>query len=193
MTEYRPTHIDAKDAIAFAAMKMKEYYDSKHTPIFFKVGDLVNLRLHRGFTVPSIQHKKIQQQFVGPFRILERIGRLAYRLELPGIMRIHPVVSVAHLQPATKLEEDPFQRPRPQLQHPLPVIVDGEQEFVIERLLRRRKIRRGRGFSTEYLVRWAGYRPEDDAWYNIKDLGNAKELVEDFERRTREEEEAVLP
>ncbi|SLM33647.1 probable transposable element [Lasallia pustulata] len=135
MAEYRPAHIDAKDAIAFAAIKMKEFYDSRHKSVFFKVGDLVNLHLHCGFTVPAIQHKKIQQQFVGPFQILERIRRLAYRLELPDIMRIHPVINVAHLEPATKPDEDPFRRPRPQLEHPLPVVVDGKPEFEIERLL----------------------------------------------------------
>ena len=163
MAEYRPTHIDIKDAIAFAAMKMKEYYDSNCKLMFFRLGDLVNLRLHRGYTVSAILHWKIQQQFIGPFRILECIGRLAYRLELPGTMKIHPIISIAHLEPATKPEEDLFKRPQPQLEHPLPVVVDGEQEFVVECLFQRRKIRRGRGFSTEYLVRWAGYGPEDNA------------------------------
>ena len=136
MAEYQPAHIDTKDAITFAAMKMKEYYNSNYKPVFFQVGDLVNLRLHRGYTVPAILHRKIQQQFVGPFRILERIGRLAYHLELPGTMKIHPVVSIAHLELATKPEEDLFKRPQPQLEHSLPVVVDGEQEFVVERLLR---------------------------------------------------------
>ena len=135
MAEYRPAHIDAKDAIAFAAMKMKECYNSNCKPVFFRVGDLVNLQLYCDYTVPAILHRKIQQQFVGPFQILERIGRLAYRLELPGTMKIHPVISIAHLEPATKPEEDLFKRPRPQLEHPLPVVVDGEQEFVVERLL----------------------------------------------------------
>ena len=41
--EYRPSHINAKDAIAFAAMKMKQYYDTNHQPKFFQEGDLVNL------------------------------------------------------------------------------------------------------------------------------------------------------
>lgn len=43
MTEYRSTHIDVKDAIAFAAIKMKEFYNVKHKLMFFKVGDLINL------------------------------------------------------------------------------------------------------------------------------------------------------
>jgi len=36
---YRPTRIDAADAIALAAIRMKEYYDKKHQPMFFNVGD----------------------------------------------------------------------------------------------------------------------------------------------------------
>ena len=46
MDEYRLTHIDAKQAIAFASLRMKEVYDSHHKPMFFDVRDLVNLRLH---------------------------------------------------------------------------------------------------------------------------------------------------
>ncbi|MCJ1485180.1 hypothetical protein MMC06_005354 [Schaereria dolodes] len=46
LDKYRPAHIDAKDAIAFAALKMKERYDSRHQPLFFKDNDMVNLWLH---------------------------------------------------------------------------------------------------------------------------------------------------
>ena len=58
--EYRPAHIDAKDTIAFALLKMKEIYDARHQPLFFKEGDLVNLRLYRGYSIPAIKFKKIE-------------------------------------------------------------------------------------------------------------------------------------
>ncbi len=35
--------------------------------------------------------------------------------------------------------------------------------------------------TTEYLARWLEYGPEFDSWVNIKDLGNAKELVRLYE------------
>ncbi len=108
MTDYRPSIIDVKDAIAFASLRMKDYYDSKHIAKFFKVGDLVNLRLYRGYRVPSITSKKLGQQLVGPFKVTERIGRLAYRLQLPDVMRIHDVISVAHLEPTTDPVDDPY-------------------------------------------------------------------------------------
>lgn len=179
LTDYRPGHVDAQDAIAFASIAMKDYYDSKHLAIFFEVGNLVNLRLHRGYRVPGITSKKIGPQLVGPFRILERIGRLAYRLELPDNMLIHDVISVAHLEPATDPQADPYQRHR--IQAPA-VVVDGYEEFEIEKLLQKRRIRRGHGWSTQYLVRWAGYGPEFDEWMPERRLANAPELVQDYER-----------
>lgn len=122
--EYRPAHIDASDAIAFTAMKMKDYYDSHHTPIFFKVGEIVNLRLHRGYRIPAIKSKKIGQQFAGPFRVTKRIGQLAYELDLPSTMKIHNVISVAHLEPATIPADDPYLRRRPAV----PAVVDNHEE-----------------------------------------------------------------
>ena len=50
----------------------------------------------------------------------------------------------------------------------------------MERLLNKRIIRKGRGLAIEYLLRWKGYRPEFDRWYNIKDLQDALELIEEY-------------
>ena len=54
MDAYRPSHINAQDAIAFANLKMKEDYNLRHQVIFFEEGDLVNRRLHRWYRVSAI-------------------------------------------------------------------------------------------------------------------------------------------
>lgn len=59
---------------------------------------------------------------------------------------------------------------------------DTYKSYEIERLLNRRTVKKGRGRATEYLVRWKGYGPEWDRWYNIKDLDNAAELVQQYEQ-----------
>ena len=46
---YRPEHINANDTIAFAAIKMKHYYDLHYQPIYFNIDNLVNLRLYKGY------------------------------------------------------------------------------------------------------------------------------------------------
>lgn len=95
--------------------------------------------------------KKIGPQLVGPLRLIERIGRLAYRLELPTNMRIHDVVSVAHLEPATDPKLDPYKRNRSP--PPSVVTIDGEAEYEIDKLVRKRRIRKGKGWSIQYLIR----------------------------------------
>ncbi len=101
---------------------------------------------------------------MGPFQIESKVGRLAYKLKIPRDGKIHPVFSVALLEPAPSPTEDPFSCPYPT--HPPPVFVDGDTDsvkfFKVEHLLNKRTIRRGHDNSVEYLVRWKGYGPEWD-------------------------------
>ena len=142
MNEYRPSHINVKDVIAFAFLKMKEYYDSRYQAIFFQIGDLVNLRLYRGYQVSAITSKKIESQLIEPFKVLKRIGRLAYKLELLLNIRIHDVVFVTYLKSATDPAKDLYRRRRLLI---FTIIVEGEEEYEIEKLLRKRITRRNRG------------------------------------------------
>ena len=43
----------------------------------------------------------------------------------------------------------------------------------------------------KFLVWWKGYTAEEDMWENRENLGNAKELVEEFEREYGEEAEEL--
>ena len=175
--------IDVKDAIAFAAMAMKYYYDRQHQPKSFKVRDMVNIRLHRGYTLPAVTNKKLQQQFAGLLKVIKRVGRLAYKLDVPPNWNIHPVISIAHLEPASRQCDDPYDRPRPD--HPEPVHVEGDTETMksweLEAILSRRTTIRREEQIIQYLVRWKGYGPEWDTWMDLDELENAKELVKEFE------------
>ena len=53
----------------------------------------------------------------------------------------------------------------------------------MEKILNKRKIR---GVK-KYLVQWKGFTVENNTWEKVKDLWNAKELVEDFEGRLETE------
>ena len=178
------SRIEAKDALDFAAVTTKHHYDRSHQPLFLKVGDYALLRLHRGYSVPSITNRKLGQQYVGPFQVVERVGRLAYRLDIPTNWRVHPVFTIAHLEPAPPPSDDPFERPRPN--QPESVHVEGDTEawksYELDRLINKRRFRRGKGEVTEYLVKWKGYGPEYDQWMNVKDLADAPDLVRDYEQ-----------
>ena len=50
---------------------------------------------------------------MGLFRVLERIRRLAYRLDIPKDWKIYDIFTIAQLKPCLDPSEDPFKRPRP--------------------------------------------------------------------------------
>jgi hypothetical protein len=66
--------IKAAEAIATAQMAMKRFYDAHHSPKSFAVSDRVYLRLHKGYSIPTVVNKKLSPQYVGPFEVLKRIG-----------------------------------------------------------------------------------------------------------------------
>ena len=155
---------DSTEAISFALLNQKLVYNCCHQPLFMKVGEWALLRLHKGYSIPATAGvtKKLTQQYVGPFRIMEKVGCLAYRLDVPPDWRIHPVFSVAQLEPAPPPADDPFGKPFPS--NPPPAFIEGDTDkvksFEVERLLNKQQVKKRKGQAVEYLVRLKGYDPE---------------------------------
>ncbi|KAJ9521460.1 hypothetical protein QJQ45_008872 [Haematococcus lacustris] len=132
----------------------------------FSPGQLVllstkNLRLKPG------KAKKLLPRFIGPFKVLEHVGPVAVRLDLPPAMaRMHPVFHVALLRPYTS-------------EHPhLPPPVDWLEEaplYEVEKLLAHRGVRAGR--ARGYLVKWLGYDDSYNTWEPRNNLVNCQEVL----------------
>ena len=72
--------------------RQKSYADRHRRPLEFEVGDQVFVRIStmRG-VMRFVEKGKLSPRFVGPFEILERVGKLAYRLALTGIHKVFHV------------------------------------------------------------------------------------------------------
>lgn len=136
----------AADTILFALANQKEHYNRSHQPLFMKVGVWAMLKLYKSYSIPSSigVTKKLTQQYVGSFWIIEKIGCLAYKLEIPGNWKIYLVFFVAQLEPAPAPFKDTFYQSRPQ--KPPSVFLKGDTDrhkfFKIDHLLNKRTVKK---------------------------------------------------
>ncbi|KAD5507502.1 hypothetical protein E3N88_15205 [Mikania micrantha] len=81
-------------------MIFKSYADKRRRPIEFEVGDQVLLKVSPWKGVIRFRKRgKLSPRFIGPFRIMARVGKVAYRLNLPDeLSEIHPTFHVSHLR-----------------------------------------------------------------------------------------------
>jgi hypothetical protein len=161
------------DAVDLAKFRMAAAFDDKHQAP--QLEGQVYIRMARkpgspGYRLPNTT--KLSPILQGPFRILERVSDLAYRLELPAHWKIHPVISVIHLEQA---HVDDYNRRVPT---PPPVLVGGQEEHEVERIVRQE--------TGRFLVKWR--HRDEETWEPIKNLReDVPEMVKAFQKRTRQQ------
>ena len=111
----------------------------------------------------------------GPFPIIQVMSPVNYRLKLPTQWSIHDVF---HIDLLTPYRETPthganYQRPPPDL-------IEGVEEFEVEKVLDSRRY--GRGRKLQYLIKWKGYPDSDNQWVNWDDATGSLDAIQDFKK-----------
>ncbi|XP_021980348.1 uncharacterized protein LOC110876485 [Helianthus annuus] len=80
--------------------RQKAYADKRRRPIEFQVGDLVLLKVSPWKGIIRFRKRgKLGPRYIGPFKIVARVGNVAYRLELPPTLDgIHNTFHVSQLR-----------------------------------------------------------------------------------------------
>jgi hypothetical protein len=145
-----------------AKHRMKKQADLHRSERSFAVGDSVYLKLQ-----PYVQtslaprsHQKLAFRFFGPFRITDRIGTVAYRLDLPPHSAIHPVFHVSQL----KLVVGAGHQVTPTLPS------DFALRLTPEQVLQTRSVVRGSHAVQQVLIKWNNLPSSLATWEDYEAL-----------------------
>ena len=166
----------AKHHLTISQNRQKQYADQHRRELEFSVGDQVWLNNHHLPLTTSTQVRKLAPRWIGPFSILARKSSVAYKLDLPPHIRIHPVFHVSQLKPY----HDPSQLPNRHVPPPPPpLLVEDQEEYEVDAIIDKRK-HYGR---TQYKVLWKGYPEHDATWESEDNLLHSQEALQEFRSR----------
>ncbi|KAJ0442289.1 putative nucleotidyltransferase, Ribonuclease H [Helianthus annuus] len=150
-----------RQSLLKAQNRMKQQADKRRSEREFEAGQWVYLKLQ-----PYMQnllrvhrHSKLTPKYFGPFFITEKIGMVAYRLDLPEEAHIHPVFHVSLLK-------GPCGPPEKVI--PLP----NEARFNLQpvAVLDKKMVKRGNRAAVKVLVQWKDQATQDATWEFLDDL-----------------------
>ncbi|MCI23877.1 hypothetical protein A2U01_0045060 [Trifolium medium] len=142
---------------------MVQQANKRRSDRHFDIGDFVYLKLqpYRQMSLRKQGYHKLRPKFYGPFKILDKIGNVAYQLELPATTDIHNVFHVSQLKKC----------PNPSAESviPLPATLP-LKDRIPQLILDRKMVKRGRIAATKVLVQWQDSPPEQATWEFYYDL-----------------------
>ncbi|WVZ97541.1 hypothetical protein U9M48_043067 [Paspalum notatum var. saurae] len=139
---------------------LKSYSDKRRRPLVFEKDDHVYLRVSPMKGVHRFGVKgKLAPRYIGPFKITEQCGPVAYRLELPPhLAAVHDVFHVSQLKKCLRVPEEAIDTSQIQIQPDLTY-----EEKPIKVLDQKQRSTRRRTINF-YKVQWSNHSEEEATW-----------------------------
>jgi hypothetical protein len=155
-----------RENLRVAQTRQKSYADVRRRDLTFAVGDHVYLKVSpmRGIRRFNVRGK-LAPRYIGPFKVLERKGEVAYRLELPpNLSGVHDVFHVSQLKKCLRVPEEQapiegldVQEDLTYVEHPVKILETSE------RVTRNKRIKMCR-------VQWSHHTEDEATWEREDEL-----------------------
>lgn len=148
-----------KGQLLRAQEHMKFATDKLRTETVFQVGEQVLLKL-QPYVQSSLVNRpcpKLAMKYFGPFTILEKIGQVAYKLDLPAHSAIHPIFHVSQLKAFVPDHSPVFS----ELPSSISLV---DQDVVPEQILQRRLVKKGNKAVPQVLIKWTNVTAHSATW-----------------------------
>ncbi|PKI50100.1 hypothetical protein CRG98_029496 [Punica granatum] len=109
----------------------------------------------------------LTRRYEGPFQVLQRVGNVAYKVELPKKLNLHPVFHVSMLKPFQEDKEDLSRAESSCAPIGAKAAYDQDVEQILaDRVVRKRWCKPKR----EYLIKWKGLPESEASWEPAENL-----------------------
>ncbi|KAE8674455.1 cytochrome P450 78A7-like [Hibiscus syriacus] len=177
--EWHEQHDLARACLHKVGKQTKKWADRKRRDVNFEVGDLVLAKLANVLHHADV-HKGLVRRYEGLFRVVKRVGTMAYKLELPPTIRAYHVIHVSLLKSYHQDIEDPDRGKSQRAPVGVAVSYDKEiQDIQAERVIRRP----GHRPRHEYFVLWKGQPECEGSWEHAEGLWQFKTRIDQFHAR----------
>jgi hypothetical protein len=159
-----------REEILNAQERQAKYYNQRHQEMVFKRGEMIKLSTRN----IRLKDKKLQPRWIGPLRILERIGSQAYRLALPEkYARLHDVFPIQFIEKYHPRDDQDLM--------PMPDLENDDEEWEIEEIKDKAILNK----QLHYLIKWTGWPAEYNQWIPEENMANAKDAIRRFEKASK--------
>lgn len=161
-----------QDTSALVQAWMADIFDAKHQPLNLHnwVFICYAWSTQKGYHLPQLL--KLNVLKASPFQIIEKVGPLAYCIELPLKWKIHNVISVAHLEQAHRPPSSFHTN------NPPPIPVEGTEQYEVEKIVKQED-RQGKKWM---LIKWKGYK--ELTWQEWEDMEeDIPQMVKRFDEK----------
>jgi len=138
---------------------MKKFVDKKCRFMQLEVGEwvFVKLRPHRQQTIARRINQKLAPKYYGPFPIIQKIGAVSYKVQLPESTIVHPIFHISQLKKAIGNHV---------VEYVLPPELGIEEEGMEEpeAVLAVREISMEGTIINQWLMKWKGRTEEETTW-----------------------------
>ena len=150
---------------------------------------MVLVKLHLVLRPKGI-HKGLVCRYEGPFRVLRRVGKVAYKLELPAKLKVHPVFHVSMLKPFHEDQGDPARGESQRAPIGVKISFDRDiKSIMADRVVKRKNYMP----KHEYLVQWKVLSDNEASWEPTKALWKFQKEINRFhdESTTRTSSDSI--